>query len=110
MRPRQLDRPAGPPKIHLFRGAPAVRDWSKHQATVQEWTLCGVDRTDGKSGRPCVEDAAEVTCPYCLDLMRPSQYRRQGIPSKPESSAGGREDANQRPPSQRRVLAPEDGS
>ena len=61
-------------KIHLFRGAPAVRSWSKYQETVEEWTLCGINRRSrGKgltTGRHATEDASRVSCPYCLHLMR----------------------------------------
>lgn len=64
------------PGVHLYRGAPAVRSWSKYQTTIEGWTLCGIKRKSrGKgstTGRHCVEDASLVSCPYCLILMRPS--------------------------------------
>jgi hypothetical protein len=64
------------PRVHLFRGAPAVRSWLKHQETVEDWTLCGIQRTTnskgGESGRHCVEDASLVSCPYCVKLMHPT--------------------------------------
>jgi hypothetical protein len=59
--------------VHLFRGAPGVRSWSKYQATVEDWTLCGIDRRltarPGREAASCVEDPSLVSCPYCLDLM-----------------------------------------
>ncbi len=60
----------GPPPIHLYRGAPAVRSWSKHQETVTDWTLCGIR---GHKGSPlrATEAASAVTCRYCLCLLRP---------------------------------------
>jgi hypothetical protein len=62
--------------VHLFRGAPCVRSWSKYQQTVEQWTLCGIQRKSpgkghGKAGG-CVAEASRVTCPYCLQLMAPS--------------------------------------
>jgi hypothetical protein len=74
-------------KVHLYRGAPPVRSWSKYQTTVEEWTLCGVHRKlasgPGRRRAGCVEDASLVTCPHCLELMRP----RANI--KPRAGAGG---------------------
>jgi hypothetical protein len=62
--------------MHLYRGAPAVRSWSKYQETVEDWTLCGIRRQKRRDGllhpRQCTENAFQVSCPYCLDLMRPS--------------------------------------
>jgi len=29
------------PAVHLFRGSPAVRSWSKYQETDRRWYLCG---------------------------------------------------------------------
>jgi len=59
--------------VHLFRGAPAVRSWSRYKTTVKEWTLCGIRRQDASysrgAGRHCVEEASQVSCPYCRDLM-----------------------------------------
>lgn len=64
-----------PAIMHLFRGAPAVRSWSKHQQTVEEWTLCGIRRGTAKFVRrdaaPATEEAALVSCRYCRMLMRP---------------------------------------
>lgn len=62
---------------HLYRGAPAVRSWSQHQRTNEEWTLCGIDRRMALEGAQraefCTEDASLVVCPRCLELMRPSR-------------------------------------
>lgn len=62
--------------VHLYRGAPAVRSWSKYQQTVKDWTLCGIDRRlasgPSRERSHCVEDASLVTCQHCLELMRPS--------------------------------------
>lgn len=64
------------PKVHLFRGALSVRSWSKYQETVEEWTLCGINRQIGRGAKReragCTEDPSQVSCPYCLVLMRPS--------------------------------------
>jgi hypothetical protein len=59
--------------VHLFRGAPPVRSWSRYKTTVEDWTLCGINRRVGRKGAvqalDCVEDASEASCPYCRDLM-----------------------------------------
>lgn len=72
------------PVTHLFRGAPPVRDWSKHQETVKDWTLCGINRrlAEGSNRRraECTELASLVSCPYCLELMRPSAKKQTGRP------------------------------
>jgi hypothetical protein len=58
--------------VHLYSGAPPVRSWSKYQNTIREWTLCGVHRQLGGTGRgqpaQCTESAAAMSCPYCLSL------------------------------------------
>jgi hypothetical protein len=62
-------------RTHLLRGAPCVRSWSKYQKTVKEWTLCGIRRVARGSDKTRVastEVPGAVSCPYCLDLMRPS--------------------------------------
>jgi hypothetical protein len=61
-----------PKQIHLFRGAPPVRSWSKYQATVKAWTLCGIARKGGSKDTECTEEPALVSCPHCLTLMRPA--------------------------------------
>lgn len=64
--------------MHLYRGAPAVRSWSKHQEIVESWALCGVKREPRKVDDPryvhATEESAKVTCPFCLDLMSPKSY------------------------------------
>lgn len=71
------------PKVHLFRGAPSVRSWSKYRETVKGWTLCGIKRGIGRkgheSGRHCVEDASQVSCPFCLVLMRSDAFWRRAL-------------------------------
>lgn len=59
------------PRMHLFRGAPAVRTWSKHQETVPDWTLCGIARKGASKDTQVTEEAREVSCPYCLQLLAP---------------------------------------
>lgn len=62
------------PQIHLFRGAPPVRSWSKYKRTEPAWTLCGIARYKGSQPRPrpaqATEDPSLVSCPHCLQLMR----------------------------------------
>ena len=62
-------------EMHLFRGAPAVRQWSKYRKTVETWTLCGINRRR-RDPAETTEDAHQVTCRYCLDLMQPKSYDR----------------------------------
>lgn len=56
------------PTVHLFRGAPPVRSWSKYQTTVHDWTLCGINRRSAEEpnrGRAhCIEEAERVSCPH----------------------------------------------
>ena len=49
--------------MHLYRGAPAVRAWSRYQETDQGWTLCGVRRIarcSHKRRAGATEDAGRV--------------------------------------------------
>jgi hypothetical protein len=59
--------------VHLFRGALCVHSWSKYQATVEDWTLCGINRRvvngPGRERADCVEEPSQVSCRHCLDLM-----------------------------------------
>jgi hypothetical protein len=55
--------------MHLFRGAPAVRDWSKYQETVTHWSLCGLK--DDRKRFDGTEEPAKVTCWGCLQLLKP---------------------------------------
>ena len=70
------------PRVHLNRGSPSVRGWSHYQTTVATWTLCGISRRLGSGDclrrADCTEDALQVNCPYCLELMRPSSPRQAG--------------------------------
>lgn len=61
--------------VHLFRGAPCVRSWSKHQATVEGWTLCGIPRKNPARPVQATEEVSGVSCPYCLDLMGAAAQR-----------------------------------
>ncbi len=57
------------PVIHLYRGSPYVRVWSKYQATDPSWSLCGIPRNRKKHDLGCVEEHSQVSCGYCLQLM-----------------------------------------
>jgi hypothetical protein len=61
-------------RMHLYRGAPGVRNWSRYKATERSWALCG----RRNSGRQLLatEDASLVTCPFCCDLMQSKSYDR----------------------------------
>ena len=51
--------------VHLYRGAPAVREWSIYQRTDKKKTLCGLNpKFEG------TEDPAEVTCEFCNYLLK----------------------------------------
>ncbi len=71
--------PARIPPVHLARGAPCVRSWSRYQETDPQWSLCGVYRSIRIAGVRTVTDfvaePSQVLCPFCLDLMQP---RAQG--------------------------------
>jgi hypothetical protein len=81
---RAARKPQHPARIHLFRGVPAVRSWSKHQRTVEDWTLCGIRRGMGREGgfvnENSVEDASLVSCPHCVELMHPTQCTLARVP------------------------------
>lgn len=62
---------AGAKTVHLFRGAPCVRSWSPHRATVPDWTLCGIRQDEVRGDLQAVEDPDEVSCPFCRKLMAP---------------------------------------
>lgn len=69
---------------HLYRGAPAVRGWSKYQATVKEWTLCGIRRRPNprtKRLTAATEDTPAVNCPFCRQLMQPGARAKAGRPT-----------------------------
>lgn len=54
-------------RVHLYRGAPCVRSWSKYKATDRAWSLCGIPnhKTRAFDG---TEDGLLVTCEFCRDL------------------------------------------
>ena len=58
-----------------------MRSWSKYPETIKELTLCGMPRQYPIPGentdRRCTEEASEVSCPYCLELMRSSEIRKR---------------------------------
>jgi hypothetical protein len=61
-----MTKPEIEPTIHLFRGSPCVRSWSKYQETDRRWTLCG--RLTDADSRAAVAPGS-ITCRFCLDLM-----------------------------------------
>lgn len=61
--------PPRAPQVHLARGAPPVRGWSRYQATDAGWSLCGCNRKHAENADGCAEEPAKVTCAACLDLM-----------------------------------------
>ena len=60
---QQARREQGP-NIHLWRGAPATRTWSRYQDTVQAWSVCGVALPENAPA-----NADECNCPYYLQLL-----------------------------------------
>jgi hypothetical protein len=71
MFPRQPPNQTGLEVTHLYRGAPAVRYWSKYQKTDRDWSLCGLRSPAGT----CVEEIAAVTYRYCRELLRHTALR-----------------------------------
>jgi hypothetical protein len=69
--------------MHLFRGAPSVRGWSKHQQTVEKWTLCGVDRGNTARRREkaaqATEDVSLVSCRFCHQLLRAGEFQAKAV-------------------------------
>jgi len=59
--------------IHLYRGSPCVRTWSKYKSTVKLWSLCGIyDKHSGADrALQATEDPGKVDCPQCARLMHP---------------------------------------
>jgi hypothetical protein len=74
----------GKTQSHLYRGAPAVRSWSKYRRTDEGWTLCGIQRKDHGEGyhqpAECTEDPSQVSCPRCVELMHPTACRLAAVP------------------------------
>ena len=63
------------PRMHLLRGAPCVRGWSRYQTTVERWTVCGIRRAtgeqkDAQDAAPVTTDPSVVSCRFCRQLMR----------------------------------------
>jgi hypothetical protein len=70
--------------IHLFRGSPCVRSWSKYQEPDRRWTLCGRRLADADC-RAAVAPGS-ITCRFCLDLMADAAM----IESRPQVRGKGR--------------------
>ncbi len=63
--------PQRTPPVHLARGAPCVRSWSRYQKTDFAVSLCGIRRKKSILASSDVQGFVEgvgVTCEYCLDL------------------------------------------
>jgi hypothetical protein len=53
-----------PSEMHLYRGAPVVRSWSRYQETDKGISLCAATlRKDSKSRSNATEDPTKVSCP-----------------------------------------------
>jgi hypothetical protein len=73
------DKSAG--ELHLYRGAPAVRCWSKYQQTDKGISLCSAPlRKDSKGRSVATEDPTKVSCPYCVELMHPQACSLAVVP------------------------------
>jgi|SRR5215472_773113 len=57
--------------VHLLRGSPCVRAWSRYASTVAGWTLCGIrlPRRPFRRQAAYVEEAGRVSCRFCLMLI-----------------------------------------
>jgi hypothetical protein len=60
--------------VHLFRGPPGVRSWSKYQATVEGWTLCGINRRVGRRA-PYKPSIVLKTVPWVLPVCTCDAHR-----------------------------------
>jgi hypothetical protein len=70
-----------PSEMHLYRGAPAVRSWSRYQETDEGISLCAAPlRKDSKSHSDATEDPTKVSCPYCVELMHPQACSQAIVP------------------------------
>ena len=70
-----------PNETHLYRGAPAVRSWSRYQETDKGISLCAAPlRQDSKSRSNATEDPTKVSCPYCVELMHPQACSQAAVP------------------------------
>lgn len=73
------DKSAG--QIHRYRGAPAVRSWSKYQQTDKGISPCSAPlRKDSRGRFVATEDPAKVSCPYCVELMHPQGCSEAAAP------------------------------
>ncbi len=59
--------------MHLYRGAPCVRSWSKYRETNRRWTLCGIEFRGKEPSGMATEDPLLCDCRFCRDLadLRP---------------------------------------
>ncbi len=73
--------------IHLYRGAPITRGWSKYKRTDQDWTLCGIRRSEQSS--ECTDDIEKVTCYHCRDLAGLSLPATSLRPARQNQNVGG---------------------
>jgi hypothetical protein len=68
-------------RVHLFRGAPCVRGWSKYQTTINRRTLCGIKRArGGRNAAPATEEPSLVSCRFCHQLMLSAKVPDQTEP------------------------------
>jgi hypothetical protein len=70
-----------PGEMHLYRGAPATRSWSRYQETDKGISLCAAPlRKDSKSRSNATEDPTKVSCPYCVELMHRQACSQAAVP------------------------------
>lgn len=66
-------REARVPILHLYRGAPAVRAWSKYQTTDTRHTLCGIPikarRSEAETDTRAIDRTDLVNCTFCKQLL-----------------------------------------
>lgn len=72
--------------VHLYRGAPIVRRWSKYKEIVPTWTLCGarlqITPRGGKREQEATADETKVTCYHCRDLAGLSLPETKSRPAR----------------------------
>jgi hypothetical protein len=70
-----------PSVVHLYRGAPPVRCWSRFQQTDKGISLCAAPlRKNSRSRASATENPAAVSCPYCVELMHPQACSLAAVP------------------------------
>jgi hypothetical protein len=70
-----------PNEVHLHRGVPCVRSWSKYQETDKGISLCAAPlRKDSKGRSDATEHPTKVSCPYCVELMHPQACSQAAVP------------------------------